>query len=96
MRKPSAPQARQQPPQAQHRPERTASRELKPVSASRAQSFYAPGSSHLGSRPLRRLNRLQVDQWAELGPLLLDPNEQLVEAHVVHIAADVASEADRR
>jgi hypothetical protein len=31
--------------------EGTASRELKPVSASRAQSFYAPGSIHLGSLP---------------------------------------------
>jgi hypothetical protein len=53
----------------------TASRELKPVSASGAQSFYAPGSSHLGSRPRRHLHQLQVDQWAELGPLLLDRDQ---------------------
>jgi hypothetical protein len=46
--------------------------DLKPVSASRAQSFYAPGSSHLGSLPLRHLHRLQVDQRAELGPFLPD------------------------
>jgi hypothetical protein len=74
----------------------TASRELKPVSASRAQSFYAPGSIHLGSLPLRHLHRLQVDQWAELGPLLLDRDQQFVEAHVVHLAADIACKVDRR
>jgi hypothetical protein len=71
--------------------EGTASRELKPVSASRAQSFYATGPSHLGSLPLRHLHRLQVDQWAELGPLLLDRDQQFVEADVVHLAADIAS-----
>jgi hypothetical protein len=48
----------------------TASRELKPVSASRAQSFYAPRSIHLGSLP-----RLQVDQRAELSPLLPDRDQ---------------------
>ena len=48
---------------------------LKPVSASRAQFFYAPGSIHLGSLPRRHFNRLQVDQWGELGPLLLDRDQ---------------------
>jgi hypothetical protein len=47
---------------------------LKPLSASRAR-FYALGSSQLGSLPLRHLHRLQVDQRAELGPLLLDRNQ---------------------
>jgi hypothetical protein len=49
--------------------------ELALKSASRAQSFYAPGSTHLGSLSLRHLNRLQVNQWAELGPLLLDRDQ---------------------
>ena len=48
---------------------------LKLLSASRAQSFYTPGSSHLGSLTLRHLHRLQVDQRAELGPLLLDRDQ---------------------
>jgi hypothetical protein len=69
---------------------------LRPLSASRAQSFYAPGSIHLGSLPLRHLRRLQVDQRAELGPLLLDRDQQFAEAHVVHLAADIARKADRR
>jgi hypothetical protein len=87
---------RQQPPLAQHRPEGAASERLKLVSASRAQSFYSQGSSHLGSLPRRHLNRLQVDQRAELGPFLADRDQQFVEADVVHLAADVASEAHRR
>ena len=53
----------------------TASRELKPVSASRAQSLYAQEQIHLGSLPLRHLYRLQVDQWAQLGPFLLDRDQ---------------------
>jgi hypothetical protein len=50
---------------------------LKLLSASRAQSFYSQGSSHLGSLPLRHLHRLQVDQRAELGPLLPDRDQSL-------------------
>jgi phosphonate transport system substrate-binding protein len=41
------------------------------VPAGALREVYAPGSSYLGSLPLRHRHRLQVDQRAELGPLLL-------------------------
>jgi hypothetical protein len=57
---------------------------------------YAPGSSHLGSLPLRHLHRLQVDQRGELGPLLLDRDQQFVERDVLHLVVDRSGETHRR
>ena len=50
---------------------RTQARERKPCSI----LLMPQGQAALGSLPLRHLHRLQVDQRAELGPLLLDRDQ---------------------